>query len=143
MLLSDWTHLRYFLMHPTRQVAPVSDGLIRAGPLLVEDLDEDLHGADEDRSQGLDLLQVPPEVLSLLGVQEVSLPPLDIVADFGEAGAEVLHELDQVLHGLDDLGDGEVVQHLLTVPADFPHLRGVKGKEHVGGSLGYISQVLV
>ena len=123
-------------MHPTSQVASVSDGLISASSLLVEDLDEDLHGADEDGSQGLDLLQVLPEVLPLLGVQKISLPTLNVVADFGEAGTQILHELDQVLHGLDDLRDGEVVQHLLTVPADFPHLGGVEGEQHIGGSLG-------
>ena len=130
------TNLRNLLVHPAGQVTPVSDGLIRAGSLLVEDLDEDLHGADEDGSQGLDLLQVLPEILSLLGVEKVSLPALNIVADFGEAGAEILHELNQVLHGLDDLRDGEVVQHLLAVPADFPHLGRVKGEQHVGGTLG-------
>ena len=123
-------------MHPPREVVPVGDGLVGPGALLVEDLDEDLHGADEDGSQGLDLLQVLPEVLSLLGVEKVSLPALNIVADFGEAGAEILHELNQVLHGLDDLGDGKVVQHLLAVPADFPHLGRVKGEQHVGGALG-------
>ena len=48
---------------------------------------------------------------------------------------EIFDKLDEVLHGLDDLGDGEVVQHLLAVPADFPHLGRVKGEQHVGGTL--------
>jgi hypothetical protein len=38
---------------------------------------------------------------------------------------EILDELDEVLHGLDDLRDGQVVQHLLAVPAQLPETKQV------------------
>ena len=113
-------------MHPASEVASVSDGLVSACSLLCEDLNEDLHGADEDWSQRLDLLQVLGQPLPLQGVEKVSLSTLDVLIDFRETRAEILDELDQVLHGLDDLGDGEIVENLLTIPADLTDLRGVK-----------------
>jgi hypothetical protein len=36
---------------------------------------------------------------------------------------EILDELYEVLHGLDDLRDGQVVQHLLAVPAQLPETK--------------------
>ena len=43
---------------------------------------------------------------------------------------EILDELHEVLHGLDDLRDGEVVEHLLAVPAQLPASKdgGVTGR---------------
>ena len=67
-------------MHPPREVVPVGDGLVGAGALLVEDLDEDLHGADEDGGQGLDLLEVAAQLLPGLRAQQVLLPRLHVVA---------------------------------------------------------------
>ena len=123
-------------MHSPGEIISVCDCLVSPGPLLIEDLDEDLHGADEDRRQGLDLLEVETEALPLLGVEEVEPPGVHILAHLGEAGAEVFDELDEVLHGLDDLGDSEVVQHFLAVPADLPNLGRIEGKQHVSGALG-------
>ena len=57
------------------------------------------------------------------------------MANFGEAGAEVFDELDEVFHGLDDLGDGQVVEDLFAVPTQLPDLRLVEGDEHGRGSL--------
>jgi hypothetical protein len=36
---------------------------------------------------------------------------------------EILNELDEVLHRLDDLRDCQVVQHLLAVPAQLPETK--------------------
>ena len=46
---------------------------------LVQDLDEDLHAADEDGGEGLDLLQVLAKALPLAGVQKVFLTTLNIM----------------------------------------------------------------
>ena len=118
-------------MHSSSEIIPVCDGLVSSGSFLVENLNEDLHRADENRSQSFDLLEMKTQVLSLLRIEEVDPPGVYILADLGEAGTEVLDELDEVLHCLDDLGDGEVVQHLFTVPAYFPHLGSVERKQHV------------
>ena len=40
-----------------------------------------------------------------------------------------LDEGDEVLHGLDDLGDGEVLEDILTDADDLPHLRLIKGQQ--------------
>ena len=63
------------------------------------------------------------------------LPRLHIMTHFWQTRTEVLNKLDEVLHGLDNLGDGQVVQHLLTVSAYFSHLRRIKREEHIGCAL--------
>ena len=128
-------HLGYFVMHSASEIISICDGLVCSGSLLIENLDKDFHRADENWSQGFNLLQMKTQVLSLLRVEEVDPSGVHVLADLGEAGTEVLDELDEVLHSLDDLGDGEVVQHLLAVPANLPHLGSVKGKQHVCGAL--------
>ena len=40
---------------------------------------------------------------------EILNPFLDLPGDLAEAGREVTDKLDEVLHGLDDLGHGQVV----------------------------------
>ena len=46
---------------------------------LVQDLDEDLHAADEDGGEGLDLLEVLAQALPLARVQKVLLTTLNVV----------------------------------------------------------------
>ena len=63
------------------------------------------------------------EGVSLVRIEEIFSACLNIVADLREAGAQVLDELDQVLHCLDHLGDGQVVENLLAVAAKFSNLK--------------------
>ena len=126
-------------MHSASEIISVCDGLVSSGSFLIENLNEDFHRADENRSQSFDLLEMKTQVLSLLRIEEVDPPGVHVLADFGEAGTEVLDELDEVLHSLDDLGDGEVVQHFLTVPANLPHLGSVERKQHVCSALKIVS----
>ena len=60
--------LSYHLTHLFTALAP-----------LGENLDEDLHAADEDGGEGLDLLEVLPEALPLTRVQKVLLTTLNVV----------------------------------------------------------------
>ena len=46
---------------------------------LVQDLDEDLHAADEDGGEGLDLLEVLAQALPLARVQKVLLTTLNVM----------------------------------------------------------------
>ena len=46
---------------------------------LIQDLDEDLHAADEDGGESFDLLQVLAKALPLAGVQKVFLTTLNIM----------------------------------------------------------------
>ena len=46
---------------------------------LIQDLDEDLHAADEDGGEGLDLLEVLAQALPLARVQKVLLTTLNVV----------------------------------------------------------------
>ena len=125
-------------MHSASEIIPICDGLVCSGSFLIENLDKDFHRADENWSQGFDLLEMKTQVLSLLRIEEVDPSSVHVLADLGEARTEVLDELDEILHRLDDLGDGEVVQHLLAIPANLPHLGSVEGKQHACGALEII-----
>ena len=46
-----------------------------------------------------------------------------------------LDECDEVLDGLDDLGDGQILEHVLADADDLAHLRLVKGEQQRGGAL--------
>jgi hypothetical protein len=61
--------------------------------------------------------------VSKVRVEKIFSPGLHIVADLGQAGAQVLDELHQVLHGLDDFGNGEIVKNLFAVATQFSNLK--------------------
>ena len=53
---------------------------------------------------------------------EFLLPGVDFARDFGETGTEILDELDQVFHALDDLGHCQVIEDFLALADDLAHL---------------------
>ncbi len=63
------------------------------------------------------------ECVSLVRIEEIFSACLNVMADLGEARAQVLDKLDQVLHRLDHLGDGQVVKNFLAVAAKFSNLK--------------------
>lgn len=102
---------------------------------MSDDLNENLHGADENRRQGLHLLEAAHEDVAVHLVGELFLPGVDFARDAGEARAQILDELHEVLHALDHLGHGEVVEHLLALADDLAHLGLVEAQQQRRGAL--------
>ena len=64
------------------------------------------------------------QVVPLVRIQQILSPDVNVMAHLGETGREILDELDEVLHRLDHLGDGQVVQNLLAVATKSADLEG-------------------
>ena len=71
------------------------------------------------------------QALQLTKVAERSRP----MPYLSQARAEVLDELHQILHAVDDLSHGQVVQHPLTLHDDLPHLGLVETQQERRGAL--------
>ena len=56
---------------------------------LVQDLDEDLHAADEDGGEGLDLLKVLAQALPLARVQKVLLTTLNVMGHLNISDVDI------------------------------------------------------
>lgn len=68
-------------------------------------------------------------MLLLFAALEPRLERPSSTTNLSEARREVSDELHQVLHGLDDLRHGEVVEHLLALADDLAHLRLVEAEQ--------------
>lgn len=79
------------------------------------DLDEYLHGADENGREGLDSVEASDENLSMSGVRELLLAVVDVLGESTQPGGDVLDELREVVNALDDLSYLRVVEHLQKV----------------------------
>ena len=110
---------------------------------LVQDLDEDLHAADEDGGEGLDLVHTAGQALPVDLVGQVLHPLLHLPGDLAQARRQIFHELDQVLHGVDHLRHREIVQNLLTLSDDLADLGLVKTQKNTGSSLQLFYDILL
>ena len=67
-----------------------------------------------------------PKGIALVRVEEILASRFHIMAHLGQTRTQILDKLDQILHGLNHLRDGQVVQHLLAVAAEFSNLKKLK-----------------
>jgi hypothetical protein len=102
---------------------------------LSQDLNEDLHGADENRSQGLDLLQTTDEDIAMHLMGQLPLASIHLTRHFGKARTQVLDELDQILHAFDDFGHSQIIEDLLALADDFSDLRFIEAEQKIRSSL--------
>ena len=109
-------------MHPSSEIISVCDCFISSCSLLIQDLDKDFHGTNQNWSQSFDLFQVQSKTFPLVGIEKIKLSGLNILTNFGQTRTEVLDNLDKILHGLNELGDCEIIQNFLTILTDLPYL---------------------
>ena len=102
---------------------------------LSQDLNEDLHGADENRGQGLDLLQTTDEDIAMHLMGQLPLTSIHLARYFGKARTQVLDELDQIFHAFDDFGHSQIIEDLLALADDFADLRFIEAEQKIRSSL--------
>ena len=99
------------------------------------DLDKNLHGADENGSKSLDLLEATDEDITVDLMRELLLAGVNFARYASKTRTQILDKLHQILHTLDDLCNVQIVEHFLALADDFAHFRLVKAKQQRGSAL--------
>lgn len=117
--------------HARGQVVSVLGGLVGALSALLDDVDVDLHAADENRSQNLDLLKAADENLAVHLMRQLLLAVADLTRNLTKARTQIFEELNQVFHGVNDLADRKVVENSLAFAHNLAHLGLVEAEQQL------------
>jgi hypothetical protein len=109
-----------------------------------------LHCANENGREDFDGVHASDQDLSMDLMRQFHLPAIHILGHSRQPRGDVLEkvmnsikirkmrknldELAEVVHGLNDLGDGQIVEHFSAHTHYFAHLRLVEAEQQLGGA---------